>query len=113
LLEATDIVAFAKKLFFVSDSKLHNDFDSENCRFGGYMSKPALGGRLKLDIKPLTMKLPGGESTERLQFAFNFHFDVPQSNQAVEVVAATLKQWNPAFELAHQTMQLLEEGNNL
>ena len=39
------------------------------------MSKDTLGGRLKLDVKPITVSQEG-EEVERIQFAFNFHVDV-------------------------------------
>jgi hypothetical protein len=110
LLEDDEVVSVAKRLFFVPNSPVHRAFDVENSRFGGYMSKPALGGRLKLDVKPLTLRLPNGDATERLQFAFNFHLDVPQTSDAVDVVVAHLAQWNQAFEMTRETMQLLETG---
>lgn len=108
LLEDEDVVQVAKRLFFVPESPLHHAFDVENSRFGSYMSKPALGGRLKLDIKPLTLRMPNGESTERLQFAFNFHLDVPQANAGVEAIVGHLANWNIAFEMTREIMQALE-----
>jgi len=109
LLEDEQVTDLAKRLFFVSACPVHRAFDVEDSRFGGYMSKPALGGRLKLDIKPLTINLPNGESTERLQFAFNFHLDIPQTNKAVDVLVSQLANWNRAFEMTQETMQLLEK----
>ncbi len=108
LLDDEDVVEVAKRLFFVPDSPVHRAFEVENSRFGGYMSKPAFDGRLKLDIKPLTLRTPNGESTERLQFAFNFHLDVPQASSGVDVVVSHLANWNPAFEMTHEIMQVLE-----
>ncbi|MCF7960595.1 MAG: hypothetical protein K9M08_07620 [Pirellula sp.] len=108
LLEDDDVIQVAKCLFFIPDSPLHHAFDVENSRFGGYMSKPALGGRLKLDIKPFSLRIPNGESTERLQFAFNFHVDVPQASSGVEAVVAHLANWNQAYEMTREIMQVLE-----
>jgi hypothetical protein len=108
LLEDDDVVQVAKRLFFIPDSPLHHAFDVENSRFGSYMSKPALGGRLKLDIKPFSLRIPNGESTERLQFAFNFHVDVPQASSGVEAVVAHLANWNQAYEMTREIMQVLE-----
>jgi hypothetical protein len=108
LLDDQDVVEVAKRLFFVPDSPVHRAFDVENSRFGGYMSRPAFGGRLKLDIKPLTLRTPNGESEERLQFAFNFHVDVPQASSGAEAVVAHLANWNHAFEMTREIMQVLE-----
>lgn len=109
LVEDDELPTHAKSLFFVPESPLHRAFDVDNSRFGGYLSRPFMGGRLKLDVKPLTINLPDGQSSERLQFAFNFHFDVEPVRGVADLMVEHLAKWNSAFTEAETTMKLLEE----
>ena len=101
-----DIVTLSRKLFFRPDEPLYKAFDSDNARFGSYMSKDFSGGRLKLDIKPITLKLiETGESIERIQFAFNFHFDIAPGGHGAEQICDFLKNWNAAVDEAKNLMK--------
>ena len=105
-LKPEDIASFSRRLFFVGDSPLHSSFDSDSSRFGGYMSCDKLGGRLKLDAKPITAKSPDGDF-ELMQFGFNFHFDLVQPNPA-EQIPAILSKWNDAFSISSEIMMAFE-----
>lgn len=105
-LKPEDIAGFSRNLFFVADSPLHSSFASDNSRFGGYMSCDKLGGRLKLDVKPITAKSPEGEF-ELMQFGFNFHFDLVQPNPA-EQIPTILSKWDEAFDISNEMMMAFE-----
>jgi hypothetical protein len=69
-------------------------FDADDARFGAYFSKHTLGCRLKLDIKPVIIQAEG-ESREQVQFAFNFHLDLPQE-EVVATLLGHLRNWDAA-----------------
>jgi len=70
--EGQDIGVYSRSLFCMPEKSPFREFDSADARFGTYLSKNVIDCRMKLDVKPIT--LPTGEV---LQFAFNFHADVP------------------------------------
>lgn len=87
-----------RTLFFRDDSPLYQAFNTEDARFGSYMSKDVIGCRLKLDIKPVIINLQG-ITTERLQFAFNFHLQLTEDNK-VDDILYLLSKWNEAREIS-------------
>lgn len=102
-----DVVGLSRKLFFRQDAPLYTSFDSKDARFGAYMSKDFNGGRLKLDIKPVTVKvLETGVSVERLQFAFNFHFDVQPGTRGAHQICDFLNNWDAAASEAKNLMTI-------
>jgi len=109
LLEDEQLPARVRDLFFVPNSPLHQAFDVENSRFGGYMSRPAFDGRLKLDVKPLVVQTPEQGPQERLQFAYNFHISVPRNNEAVGSIRRQLENWDLAFKQTEELMNSLEQ----
>jgi len=95
--EGSDVPTISRGLFFIEDGPLHREFADQNAHFGAYMSKGALGGRLKLDVKPITVNREGeNEEVERIQFAFNFHRDVADEEDPVDCIEYMLHQWNEA-----------------
>jgi hypothetical protein len=84
-----EVPEFSKELFFVEHSALYEKFKCADAQFGAYMSKDRWGGRLKLDIKPIVLPVSG---EQRLQFLFNYHRDVGQSDP-VSVIGETLAHW--------------------
>ena len=93
---------FSRHLFYREDIDilLFPEFDVEDARFGGYLSRDILGCRLKLDIKPVTIEQASkGEKQELLKFAFNFHRPLSENNK-VEQILDHLRRWNEAYELA-------------
>ncbi len=95
--EASDVPAISRSLFFVEGGPLHQEFADEDARFGAYLSKNALGARLKLDVKPITTSVED-EEVERIQFVFNFHKDVADEEDPVDCIEHLLRQWDNARE---------------
>ena len=104
--EDADICALSRRLFYLPDSPVFQALATDDARFGAYLSKNMLGCRLKLDIKPITRRSEE-ETTELLQFAFNFHLDVPgeEENVVVRMIGQQLERWNEAREEAVQIVQ--------
>ena len=109
--EQTDFAQFSRALFYRKASPLYREFDAEDARFGAYMSKTALGFRLKLDIKPTMLKVQDGPSSEVMQFAFNYHRDIV-AGQAVQGVQDLLRQWNSAKDYSLQIVESTVTGAN-
>ncbi len=76
-------------------------------RFGGYMSCDAVGGRLKLDAKPITAQSPDGD-LELMQFGFNFHYDIEQSG-AADQIASILSRWDEAMNRSSEIMTIFKK----
>jgi hypothetical protein len=94
--ESDGVPALTRRLFFVAEKPICEFFNTDDSRFGAYFSKDVLGCRLKLDIKPITLETPQGK-TECLQFAFNFHLDIPQENGgAIRLIRDQLGRWDEA-----------------
>lgn len=91
--EDNDASSISRALFFRESGPLHREFDVPDARFGGYMSKDAFGGRLKLDVKPITVKKED-EELEKIQFVFNLHRDVADEEDPVGCIEHVLHQWN-------------------
>lgn len=86
---------FTKELFFNTNSKLFSEFDSDDSRFGAYMSKNFNNTRLKLDIKPVQIinNITDHNISEYLNYNFNFHLDLNQIDTAVIDLVNTIKAW--------------------
>lgn len=108
-LDDSNVQSFTRSLFFDPSRKICQHFDSEDARFGAYFSRDALGCRLKLDIKPIT-RHTGEESTELVQFAFNFHLDLPETgNQTVPTIENQLRIWDAARVESARTVKQVTE----
>lgn len=81
----------SKKLFFVNNNALYQDFEEGNPCFGAYMSKDFKDARLKLDIKPVHAN-QGNINAGTLHFNFNFHRDLLDSSSFDEL-NDYLKNW--------------------
>jgi hypothetical protein len=104
-----DVVELSRDLFFRQNNPLYDAFDQATGRFGAYLSMDWAGGRLKLDIKPINAVRVDGEKREtvgRLQFAFNFHFDIDSGPNAADQVCGVLDQWTAAHGKAKRIMDL-------
>lgn len=95
------------RTIFYRDIPLFREFDTEDARYGGYLSKNVLGCRLKLDIKPIIMSIPTRK--EYLQLAFNFHLDLTGDNPADEILSL-LNHWNEAQGLSSQIVGTLQRS---
>ena len=98
----------SRKLFFRADDPLCQAFNTEDARFGSYMSKDVIGCRLKLDVKPVTINLPEG-TIERLQFAFNFHRELTENN-GVDGIVDLLTKWDSAQKMAFDIVNSIKDS---
>jgi len=104
--EHGDVAALTRKLFYDPDRRICQLFDAEDARFGAYFSKDMLGCRLKLDVTPITRQTQD-ERRELVQFAFNFHLDLPQeANQIIAAIDRQLRIWDDA---AAEAARIVEE----
>ena len=106
--EDADVSALTRKLFYDPDRTICQLFDVADARFGAYFSKDILGCRLKLDVKPITRETKD-EPRELVQFAFNFHLDLPQeANETIVAIEGDLRIWDDArmetARIVEQTM---------
>ena len=100
----------SRKLFYRPDCHLFQCFDSEDARFGAYLSRDMLGCRLRLDVRPVTIASPDSK-VEHLLFNFNFHQDLPDPDAAVEMIHAMLKRWDEAKQESLKIIQSAEIVN--
>jgi len=105
--DEADVATLCRQRFFVEKSPIHRAFDAEDARFGAYLSKDALGCRLRLDVKPLTVKRPDGQ-VELLQFNFNLNLDVVGDPNPVPRILEVLGRWNEAKAEAFRVVHLVE-----
>jgi hypothetical protein len=81
-----------RKCFLPEANPLAKHFNDDNCRFGIYLSKDFTLGRLKLDIKPVTLK----DSSPGARLLFNFHRDL--AGDKITQVAQFLDHWTEAYQ---------------
>jgi hypothetical protein len=112
--EPTDQNNFPKTLqeMFLSDKNpLRNSFNTEDTRFGMYVSKDELEMRLSLDMKPI---IGSGEKAgkEALKFHFNFHKSISIDNRekAVEIISETAKKWLDAKKISEDIVKEVSKG---
>lgn len=101
-----DFHSLNKKLFFISDNPIFQEFSSPDARYGSYFSKNIFDCRLKLDIKPVTLtkKAAGPEKIEALKLNFNFHKDLPKGNQ-LEGIRSMLLAWGNTFDYVNKFLE--------
>jgi hypothetical protein len=101
-----DVARVTRDLFFRERSPLYQSFASEDALFGGYLSKNALGFRLKLDVRPIQVQESQGQET-RIQFAFNFHVDL--GDDAAQRIEGHLLRWNEVRLEAERIIDAVEQ----
>jgi hypothetical protein len=100
--ENGDIQNLSRQMFFRKNSDLYKYFDSEDSKFGAYLSRDILGCRLKLDIKPI--QTPDTKE-DRLQFVFNYHLDLAGCDSPVSAIETMLHKWEEAKAYASKLIQ--------
>jgi len=93
------------KAIFFHDNPLFREFDTEDARYGGYLSRNIFGCRLKLDVKPITIISPAKK--EFLQFVFNFHLDLIDDNW-VQEIKSLLAQWDEAKNMSSRIVRTVQ-----
>jgi len=102
--------AFTRRLFY-QERKVHEFFDTLDGRYGAYFSKEIFGTRLKLDIKPTTIKKENA-LTETLRCSFNYHKDLVSEDKVTEILE-TIQVWEEAKKTSLQIMQRLKEEGEI
>ncbi len=95
-----DIYKLTRSLFCNERSKLFNDLEEENVRFGGYFSKDLLGTRFRLDAKPISVVMQNNKK-EMLQFAYNFNISLSQEDDHNTIIALFNK-WDEAKRICQE-----------
>lgn len=92
-----DIYSLSRSLFCKEDSKIFEELNDKEVRFGGYFSKDLIGTRFRLDAKPVKIKSP--ESMEEvLQFSYNFNINISPGDD-YKVINNLLEKWDEAQEI--------------
>ena len=100
-----DVNSIEQKYFLSKDNPIAKYFREKNCHFGCYLSKNLKIGRLKLDIKPVTLS----QGSQAIQLAFNFHLDV-QGEERAQQISSFLNNWNLAYAEASKLVKSLGKG---
>jgi hypothetical protein len=101
------ICDLSRELFYRKDSDIYSKFDTNDARFGIYLSKDFDGVRLKLDIKPIKFAEIGSSIVkDYIQLSFNFHMDLGPDNY-FENLIAVLKKWDSFRKESENLTKLL------
>ncbi|MBW2740580.1 MAG: hypothetical protein JRE64_17445 [Deltaproteobacteria bacterium] len=95
-----DIYKLSRSLFCNEKSKLFDDLDEENVRFGGYFSKDLLGTRFRLDAKPIKVAVQNIKK-EMLQFSYNFNISLTQDDDHTKIIDLFNK-WDAAKSICQE-----------
>ena len=101
-----DAGQLSKELFYFKDSKLAQEFNTDDARFGAYFSKNIDEFRLKLDIKPVPLTQKSIRD-ERIQFSFNFHKAI-NVNENYNTILVFLKKWKETKQKADSIMKKIK-----
>lgn len=107
-----DLGKATKGYFFNENNKMYTEFfNTPDSMFGSYMSKDFMKGRLKLEIKPQIVNRVNIKTQETIEqsqvinFAFNFHYQVPQ-NEKNSSILEFLNDYNYFFTESEKIMTL-------
>lgn len=110
--EMESVQTLSRRLFFRDDIPLFGAFDPADARFGAYLSKDSFGGRLRLEIKPITLKT-ADRTVESLNFGFNYNLDVAESNDRISAILGMLERWNEAMAESIRIVEAAERGQTV
>ena len=103
--EEIDTETFCRRLFFRPDDSFYETFDEDGALFGAYFSKDSIGCRMKLDVKPINLESDDDREWQCVQFAFNFHIDLENAENAVGLIVEMLHRWDDASVQSAQIMR--------
>jgi len=109
----TGFVEFMRNLFMKQSIPLYSQFSESDARFGAYLSKDIFGSRLKLNVTPVRT-IKGGKqngSDEFFQFAFNYHLDLVDTEQAVDKMLEFLEKWNAMKRYSEDILSIVLESS--
>lgn len=95
-----DIYKLTRSLFCNEQSKLFQDLEEKDLRFGTYFSRNILGTRFKLDAKPITVTMQN-QKKEMIQFAYNFNLNIDQ-NDAYQAIIDLFNKWDEAKSICRE-----------
>ena len=104
--EDNSVEKYTRSLFFKPDSPLSSQFDEDNAKFGGYFSKDVSGFRLKLDIKPVSIKSED-KTIDKIKLAFNFHLDLV-GNDKPKTILKYLAKWDSMAGITKDIVKLIK-----
>jgi hypothetical protein len=105
-----DMPRLTRSLFCIPPDPLYRRFTAQDARFGAYLSKDFAGFRLTLSILPI--QFPPNADEHRLQFAFNFNFDLAEGESAAQIVDR-LGHWNEVRQESEEIIEVIRQGHNL
>ena len=101
----------SRRLFYVKGHWLSEEFNTDDARYGTYVSRDTLGCRLKFDVKPVTeraMKDGSVQDTkESLVFSCKYNIDLVEPDGS-DVILGFLDKWNDVKADATRLMSLVE-----
>ncbi len=106
--ERVEVERLSRELFFKADSELYRRFDTEDARFGAYLSRDLRGCRQKLDIKPISLDESTNLNMQVIQFAFNYHRELTDAEEPVRQIHEMLERWNEFREESRQLVESLQ-----
>jgi hypothetical protein len=104
-----NVQALTRRLFYVENRPLYREFDVKDAHYGAYLSKDQFGFRLRLDAKPLTVNQQVTAPEIRLQVLFNYHAELPQGKEAVDVIEELLTHWGDAKEESRRITETISD----
>jgi hypothetical protein len=97
----------SRKYFYNSSQPLFKLFDTEDAKFGVYLSRNIKDGvRLKLDIKPVDF-IADGTTSSKIQFSFNYHVQL-ELEGANKRIIEILPQWDEFDKITNETLAELK-----
>lgn len=108
--ETLKLEQFTREIFPNTQTKLFHAFEQEDSRFGSYMSRNYLNCRLKLTIRPVNVTVVNegnSETSETVQFSFNFHKDLSSVTDKLADVLAELKNFQKYQQESERTVNLI------
>ena len=95
-----DIHKLTRSLFCNEKSKLFNDLEEDDVRFGAYFSKNLIGTRFRLDAKPITLTMQN-QKKDMIQFAYNFNINLNQDDD-YKTVMGLIDKWDEAKRICRE-----------
>lgn len=92
--EDGDMYTLGRSIFCNNQSKLFEDLDSKDVRFGGYFSKDLIDTSFSLNAKPITIKTEQSIH-EKFQFSYNFNVNLNR-DEGHEKIIALINKWDEA-----------------
>lgn len=107
--EDGNISSLGRSLFYNEKAKLFEGLDTDDVRFGGYFSRDIIDTRMRLDAKPVTLKM-GDQEEEKLQFSFNFNINLKPDDGPDKIIELFAK-WDQAEKISKEITEKVQQGD--